>query len=37
VLWAMNKKEDAQKLFDEALKVSPEDVDLLNFKKRFLE
>ncbi len=37
VLWAMNKKEEAQKLFDEALKISPEDEDLLDFKKRFLE
>lgn len=37
VLWAMNKKEDAQKLFDEALKAAPEDIDLLNFKKHFLE
>ncbi len=37
VLWEMNKKEDAQKLFDEALKTSPDDADLLNFKKRFLE
>jgi hypothetical protein len=33
----MNKKEDAQKLFDEALKTAPEDADLLDFKKRFLE
>ncbi len=37
VLWTMNKKEDAQKLFDEALKVAPDDADLLDFKKRFLE
>jgi predicted Zn-dependent protease len=37
VLWMMNKKEDAQKLLDEALKASPEDTDLLDFKKRFLE
>lgn len=37
VFWVMNKKDDAQKLFDEALKSAPEDVDLLNFKKRFLE
>jgi len=37
VLWMMNKKGDAQKLLDEALKASPEDTDLLDFKKRFLE
>ena len=37
VLWEMNKKEDAQKFFDEALKAAPEDIDLLNFKKHFLE
>ena len=37
VLWMMNKKEDAQKLLDEALKASPDDTDLLDFKKRFLE
>ena len=37
VLWVMNKKEEAQKLFDEALKFAPEDADLLDFKKRFLE
>ena len=37
VLWEMNKKEDAQKFFDEALKAAPDDADLLNFKKRFLE
>lgn len=37
VLWEINKKEDAQKLFDGALKNTPEDEDLLNFKKRFLE
>lgn len=37
VLWAMNKKEDAQKLFDEAIKNAPDDADLLNFKKQFLE
>jgi tetratricopeptide (TPR) repeat protein len=37
VLWAMNKKEDAQKFFDEAIKNAPDDADLLNFKKRFLE
>lgn len=37
VLWTMNKKEDVQKFFEEALKSSPEDADLLNFKKRFLE
>ena len=37
VLWVMNKREDAQKLFDEALKAAPDDADLLNFKKRFLE
>ncbi len=37
VLWTMNKKEEAQKLFDEALKAAPEDADLLDFKKRFLE
>ncbi len=36
VLWVMNKKEDAQKLFDDALKIAPEDTDLLDFKKRFL-
>lgn len=37
VLWIMDKKEDAQKLFDNALKAAPEDADLLNFKKHFLE
>ncbi|MDD5216373.1 MAG: tetratricopeptide repeat protein [Methylococcales bacterium] len=37
VLWTMNKKEDAQKFFDEAIKNAPDDADLLNFKKRFLE
>jgi predicted Zn-dependent protease len=37
VLWVMNKKEDVQKLFDEAIKNAPDDADLLNFKKRFLE
>jgi tetratricopeptide (TPR) repeat protein len=37
VLWTMNKKEDVQKLFDEAIKNAPDDADLLNFKKRFLE
>ncbi|MEN9596624.1 MAG: hypothetical protein RL236_1058 [Pseudomonadota bacterium] len=37
VLWMMNKKGDAQKLLDEALKASPDDTDLLDFKKRFLE
>ncbi|MEI7839145.1 MAG: tetratricopeptide repeat protein [Methylococcaceae bacterium] len=36
VLWAMNKKEDAQKFFEGALKIAPEDTDLLDFKKRFL-
>jgi tetratricopeptide (TPR) repeat protein len=37
VLWVMNKKEYVQKLFDEAIKNAPDDADLLNFKKRFLE
>lgn len=37
VLWTMNKKDEAQRFFDEAIKTAPEDVDLLNFKKRFLE
>ena len=37
VLWTMNKKEDAQKFFDEAIKNAPDDADLLNFKKHFLE
>lgn len=37
VFWVMGQKNDSQKLFDEAIKIAPEDVDLLNFKKRFLE
>ena len=37
VLWEMGRKVDAQKLFDDAIKVAPDDADLLNFKKRFLE
>lgn len=37
VLWIMGQKNDSQKLFDEAIKITPEDADLLNFKKRFLE
>ena len=37
VLWIMGQKNDSQKLFDEAIKIAPEDADLLNFKKHFLE
>ncbi len=37
VFWTMDRKEDARKLFEEALKIAPEDTDLLTFKKRFLE
>jgi tetratricopeptide (TPR) repeat protein len=37
VLWEMGRKVDAQKLFDDAIKIVPDDADLLNFKKRFLE
>ena len=37
VLWSMGRKEEAQLVFDNALKVSPEDVDLMDFKQRFLK
>jgi tetratricopeptide (TPR) repeat protein len=37
VLWSMGRKEEAQLVFDSALKVSPEDVDLMDFKQRFLK
>jgi hypothetical protein len=33
----MGRKEEAQLVFDNALKVSPEDVDLMDFKQRFLK
>jgi predicted Zn-dependent protease len=37
VLWSMGRKEDAQLVFDSALKVFPEDVDLMDFQQRFLK
>lgn len=37
VLWSMGRKEDAQLVFDNALKVFPEDVDLMDFQQRFLK
>jgi predicted Zn-dependent protease len=35
VLWETGRKGEAQKLFDDAIKVAPDDADLQNFKKRF--
>jgi hypothetical protein len=32
----MGRKDEAQQVFDNAIKVSPEDVDLMDFKRRFL-
>jgi tetratricopeptide (TPR) repeat protein len=37
VLWTMGRREDARLVFDNALKMSPEDVDLMDFKQRFLK
>ena len=37
VLWSMGRKDEAQLVFDNALNVSPEDVDLMDFKQRFLK
>ena len=37
VLWSMGRKDEAQQVFDNAIKVSPEDVDLMDFKRRFLQ
>lgn len=37
VLWSMGRKNEAQHVFDNAIKVAPEDVDLLDFKQRFLQ
>jgi uncharacterized protein HemY len=36
VLWSMGRKDEAQQVFDNAIKGSPEDVDLMDFKRRFL-
>ena len=36
VLWALGRKEEARKLFDKALKNSPEDEYLLDFQQRIL-
>lgn len=37
VLWSMGRKEEAQQVFDSALKLSPDDIDLMDFKRRFLK
>ncbi len=37
VLWSMGRKDEAQLVFDNALNASPEDVDLMDFKQRFLK
>jgi len=37
VLWALNKKDEAKKLFKEAIKKAPEDEYLLEFKRRVLD
>ncbi len=36
VLWALGRKDEARKIFNEATKIAPEDEYLLDFKKRIL-
>lgn len=36
VLWALGKKDEARKLFEKAIKASPDDEYLLDFKRRIL-
>ena len=37
VLWFLNRKDEAKKLFKDAFKQAPEDEYLLDFKKRFID